>query len=148
VGVGDDQLHAAETAFDQRAEEAAPKGLRLGLADVERDHLAVAGLVHSVGEHERLADDAAAVSHLLHLRVEPQVGVATLERPVAEGLHLLVQAGADARDLALRDPQPERLDDLVDLAGRDAGDVGLLHDRDQRLLRALARLQKTREVGA
>lgn len=42
VGVGDDQLHAGEAAFDKRAQEAAPEGLRLGLADVERDHLAEA----------------------------------------------------------------------------------------------------------
>jgi hypothetical protein len=35
---------------------------------------------------------------------------------------------ADPGDLVLRDPQPERLDHLVDLARRDAGDVRLLHD--------------------
>ena len=142
VGVGDDQLHAGEAALDEAAQEAAPERFGLGLADVEADHLAVAGLVHGVGEHQRLADDAAAVADLLDLGVEPQVRVAALERPVAERVDLLVEAGADPRDLALGDPQPERLDDLVDLAGRDAGDVGLLHDRDQRLLGAAARLQE------
>ena len=66
------------------SQEAAPEGLRLGLADVERDDLAIARLVHSVGEHQALAHDAAAVADLLDLGVEPQVQVAALERPRAE----------------------------------------------------------------
>jgi hypothetical protein len=86
------------------------KGLRLRLADVERDHLPVAGLVHAVGEHQRLAQDAAAVADALHLRIEPEIRIATLERPLAEGLDLLVEAGADPRDLRLRDPKSQRLD--------------------------------------
>src|SRR5439155_15241595 len=119
-----------------------------GLADVERDHLSVAGLVHPIGEHERLAYDTAAVPDLLDLGVQPQVRVAALERPVAKRVDLLVEAGADPRDLALRDPQPQRLDHLIDLAGRDAGDVGLLHHTHQRLLAAPARLEEAREVTA
>jgi hypothetical protein len=38
---------------------------------------------------------------------------------VAEGIDLLVETLADPGDLALRDPQAERLDHLVDLAGRE-----------------------------
>jgi hypothetical protein len=95
VSIGDDQSDTGQSALDQAAQEAAPERLRLGLADVEADHLAVAALVHRVGEHQALAHDAAAVADLLHLRVQPQVGVAALERPVAEGVDLLVQAGAD-----------------------------------------------------
>src|SRR5262249_43011649 len=90
----------------------------------------------------------AAVADLFDLRVEPQVGVAAFERAVAKRLDLLVEPLADPRDLALGDPDPERLDHLVDLPSRDTGDVGLLHDRDQRLLTALARLEETGEVGA
>ena len=148
MSVEDDELHPAEAALDERAQERAPEGLRLGLADVEGDHLPVARLVHPVGEHERLPDDAARVAHLLHLGVEPEVGVAALERAASEGLHLLVQALADAGDLALGDSQPEGLDHLVDLPGGDAGDVGLLDDRNERLLRAAARLEEAGEVGA
>jgi hypothetical protein len=88
------------------------------------------------------------VAHLLDLGVEPEIGVAALERPVAEGVDLLVQTLADARDLALRDPEPERLDHLVDLAGGDAGDVRLLHNAHQRLLGAAARLEEARGVRA
>jgi hypothetical protein len=57
--------------------------------------------VHAVGEHERLAHDPAAVSDLLDLGVEPQVRVAALQRPVGEGVDLLVQPLADPGDLAL-----------------------------------------------
>ena len=78
----DDELHAAQAALDQSAEEAAPERLGLALADVEPDHLAVAGLVHGVGEHQRLPDDAATVADLLDLGVKPQVRVAALERPL------------------------------------------------------------------
>jgi hypothetical protein len=60
------------------------------------DHLAPTRLVHAVRDHQALAHDAAAVSDLLHLGVEPDVGVAALERPAAEGLDLLVKADADA----------------------------------------------------
>jgi hypothetical protein len=48
----------------------------------------------------------------------------------------------------LDDAQPEALDELVDATRRDATHIGLLDDRQQRLLRAPARLQKAREVAA
>jgi hypothetical protein len=71
VRVGDHELHAGQAALDQRAEDRAPERFGLGFADVERNHFAVARLVHAVGEHQRLADDAAAVADLLDLRVQP-----------------------------------------------------------------------------
>jgi hypothetical protein len=87
VRIRDDQLHAGQTALDQRPQERSPERLGLALADVEADHLPVAGLVDGVGEHERLLHHPAAVSHLLDLRVEPQVRVAALQGPVTERLH-------------------------------------------------------------
>jgi hypothetical protein len=71
VRVGDDQLHPGEAALDQRAQEGAPERLRFRFADIERDHFPVAGLVHAVGEHQALADDAARVADALDLGVEP-----------------------------------------------------------------------------
>ena len=67
---------------------------------------------------------------------------------VAKRLHLLFEQRADPDDLAPRDPQPKRLDELVDTPRRDAAHIGLLHDRHQRLLRAPARLQERRKVAA
>src|SRR5215216_1581850 len=84
VGVGDAELHAPQAAADQAAQELCPERLRLALADVEADHLAPSGLVHGVGDHQALALNAAAVADLLDLRVEPQVGIAALERPSAK----------------------------------------------------------------
>jgi hypothetical protein len=69
-------------------------------------------------------------------------------RTRAEGLDLLVEQRADARHLRATHPQPERLHQLVDAAGRDATHVGLLDDRHQRLLGAPARPEKAREVAA
>jgi hypothetical protein len=148
VGVADDQLHADQAARDQASEELRPERLGLGRADIQADDLPAARLVHAVGDDHALALHAAAVSDLLDLGVEEQVDVAALQRPGPKRLHLLVEPGTDAADLAAADPQPEALDELVDEPGRNAADVGLLHDRQQRLLGALARSQEPREVAA
>ena len=104
--VADDQLHPGQPALDQVAQERAPERLRLRFADVEADHLSVAGLVHGVGEHQCLPDDLVAVADLLHLRVEPQVRIRAFERPVAKGVDLLVETGAGPRRLALEIRSP------------------------------------------
>ena len=61
VGVGDAEPHAIEAAGHEAAQELAPEGLALGLADVDADHLAAAALVHPVGDHERLVAHAAGL---------------------------------------------------------------------------------------
>jgi hypothetical protein len=99
VGVGDDQLDAGQAALDQRAQEVAPEDLGLGLATVKADHLAPPRVVDALRDDQALPDDPAAVSDLLHLGVQPQIRIATLQRARAEGLHLLVKARADARHL-------------------------------------------------
>ena len=66
-----------------------------------------------------------------------------------EGLHALVDVLAEPADLALRDAGAAHgLDEVVDGAGRDAVDVGLLDDRGERLLGGAARLQEARKVRA
>jgi hypothetical protein len=146
--VADRELDADQPARDEATEELAPEGLGLRGADVEADDLAPAGLVDGVGDHDALACHAPAVADLLDLGVDEQIRIAALQRPLAERLHLLVQQPRDPAHLGLRDSQPERLDELIDPAGRDAADIRLLHDRDERLLRALARLQEAREEAA
>jgi hypothetical protein len=100
VRVADDQLAANQAAGDQIAQELRPERLGLGLADVQADDFAAAGLVDAVGDDHALPPDAAAVADLLDLRVDEQVWVAALQRPRAERLDLLVQAAADPADLA------------------------------------------------
>jgi hypothetical protein len=104
--------------------------------------------VDGVRDHDALARHAAAVADLLDLGVDEQIRVAALQRPLAEGLHLLVEQAGDPADLALRNPQPEALDELFDPPRGHPAHVGLLHDRHQRLLRSLARLQEAGEVAA
>ncbi len=72
VRVRDDELDARQAALDESSQEAAPEGLGLALADVEPDHLPVAGRVNAVGEHQALVDVASAITDLLDLlkRVE------------------------------------------------------------------------------
>ena len=91
MGVGDAELGTGEAAGPQGAQELAPEGLGLGFADVDADDLTAAALVHAVGDDEGLVADAARLAHLLHLGIEPEVGVASLEGPLAEEAHLLVE---------------------------------------------------------
>src|SRR5512132_1255446 len=63
---------------DQALDELRPERLGLGGADVQRDDLPPAGLVHAVSDDHALAHHAAAVSDLLDLAVEEQIGVAGL----------------------------------------------------------------------
>ncbi len=128
MGIGDRELDPDQPAPHQAAQKVAPKGLRFGLADVEADHLAAAGLVDAIGDHDALAANAAAVADLFDLGVEPQVWVAAVQGPGPERLDLLIEAGGDPRDLRAGDPEPERLDQLVDAASGDPADVGLLDD--------------------
>jgi hypothetical protein len=148
VGVADRQLDADQAAPDERAQELAPEALGLGGADVEADDLPPAGLVHGVRDDDALARDTAAVTDLLDLRIDEQIRIAALERPLAESLHLLVEQPRDPTDLALGDPQPEALDELIDPPRRHTADIGLLHHTHERLLAALPGLQETREVAA
>src|SRR4051794_30356107 len=120
-----------------------PERFGLGLADIDREDLPSAGLVHAMRDHQRLVDHAAAVTDPLHLCVEEQVWVAALQRTRPERLDMLIQRGAHPADLALGDPPPQALDPLVDPAGRDPAHIRLLDHRQQRLLTALARLHKT-----
>jgi len=104
--------------------------------------------VDGVGDNERFADDAAAISDLQVLGVEPQVRICAFERARAELLDMLIEARAHARDPVLAHPlDPELLNEPVDLPRGDAVDVGLHHDRDDRLLTTPARLQERREVA-
>jgi hypothetical protein len=104
--------------------------------------------VDGVRDDHALARDTAAVTDLLDLGIDEQIRVAALQRPLTERGDLLVEQPGDPADLRLADAQPQRLDELIDPARRHAAHVGLLHHADERLLAALARLQKAREVAA
>ena len=148
VRVADGELDADQAALDQAREEVGPERLGLGLADIDREDLPAAGLMHAMRDHQRLVDHPAAVADLLDLGVQEQVRVGALQRPRPERLDVLIERLTDPADLALGDPQPEALDELVDPPGRDAAHIRLLDHGEQRLLRTPARLQKRREITA
>src|SRR5215217_4315621 len=130
-GVGHAQPDAPEAAGAQRAQELAPERLALGLADVEPEHLAPAGLMHAVRKHQRLLAHAARLPDALDLGVQPQIRVGALQFALAKHAHLLVEAAAEPADLVLAHAaQPELLDQAIDLARGDAVDVGLLRVSD------------------
>jgi hypothetical protein len=147
VGVGDHQLHPSQAAADQAAQELAPERLGLGRSHVQADHLALAGLVDPVGDHQGPVLDPTAGPDLLHLGVQPQVWIGAVQGPLPEGGDLLVQAATQPGDGVLGHPgQPQGLHQPIHLAGGDAVDVGLLPHRDQGLLRAPPRLQEAGKV--
>src|SRR5208283_1240755 len=80
---------------------------------------------------------------------EPDVGPVALDRAAEEGFDLVVDLLAQPADLALGDAvHAHGAHEVVDRAGRDALDVGLLHDRRDGLLPQPARLEKAGEVAA
>jgi hypothetical protein len=85
--------------------------------------------VDAVRDHQRLVDHSPTVADLFDLGVQEQVRITAFQRPRPEGVDVLIQCPADPADLALADPQPEALDELIDPARRDAADVGLLDHR-------------------
>ena len=87
------------------------------------------------GDDHRGRDDPPAGAYLDVGGVELEVGPGALERAGQERLDAGVDVLAEARDLTLRDAvHPHRLHQVVDRAGRDALDIGLLDDRGERLL--------------
>ena len=149
VGVGDDELHAAQAAAGELAQELDPERLGLRRADVHAEHLAPAVGVDADRDDHRHRDDPPVLAHLQVGRVDPEVGPVALQRPLEEGRHPLVDLGAEPAHLALRHPaHAERLHEVVDRARRDAVDVGLLDDGRQRLLGHPPRLEEAGEVRA
>ena len=149
MAIGDDELHPAQTTPRQLAQKSGPEGLRFGGTDIHAQNLTPTVAVDADGDDDRHRDDPAGLAHLHIGRVDPQIGPVALDRPVEEGLDPFVDLFAEPRDLALGDAaHPHRLDQIVDRAGRDALDVGLLDHGGERLLGHPPRLQEAREVGA
>jgi len=117
------------------AQELDPEGLGLRDADRHAEHLAPAVGVDRDRDGHRDRDDAPGLAHLHIRRIEPEIGPVALNGALEEGAHTLVDLGAHPRDLALGDAgHAERLDQLVDRAGRDTLHVCFLDHCRERLL--------------
>ena len=102
--VGDDQPHPGQATLFPSAQEPAPKHLVLRVTNIDTEHLTTAvGGDTGRHDHGHRGDLASATDMQIggvkeHIR---EGGVA--QRPAAECLDLLVQAGADPAHLRLRD---------------------------------------------
>jgi len=149
VGIRDHELDAAQAAACERTQELGPEGLGLRGADRHAKHLAPAVAVDPDGDDHRHRDDAPLLAHLHVGGIEPHVRPIAFERAIEEGGDLVVDLAAEPRHLALRHAgHAQRLDQVVDRAGRDALHVGFLDHRGERLLAQAPRLQEGREVAA
>jgi hypothetical protein len=110
------------------AQKLAPKRPRLGLADIERQNLAAAGLVDPMDNDERLAANAAAVSGLLDLGVKPQIRITTPKGRVRNA------CTCSSRPMAIRETseseimRPSDSTNWSALRVKTPADVGLLDD--------------------
>lgn len=124
---------------------------RLGLqrAGGDAEDRALAVLIHSDGDCRRAADDPPAIADLDIGGVEPEVGPCAFERAGEEGVHPLVDLGAEPADLALGHPAGAHgFDEVVDGARGNPADAGLLHHGRERLLGRSPRLQEARQAAA
>ena len=102
----------------------------------------------SGGDHDRFGHDVAVLADMDVGGVEPDVDERLMIQPAgAQHGDVGVDLGADPRHRRLRDPAvaAERLDEIVDLPGGGAGDVGGHDHRPQRLVDPPARLEQLRE---
>ncbi len=99
-------------------------------ADRAAHDLALTALVDRDGDEEGGVHDTTAVPDLLVLGVEPQIRIGRpLEPPLPEGGQVRVELGHEAAHLALADARAAHgAHEVIDLARRDALDVGLLDD--------------------
>jgi hypothetical protein len=127
VGVGDDELHAAQAAAGELAQELHPERLGLRGPDVHAENPAPTVCVDADRDDHRHRDDAPVPADLQIGRVDPEVGPVALRRPIEERRDPLVDLSAEPAHLALRHAaHAERLHEVVDRAGRYAVDVGFL----------------------
>ena len=148
VGVGDDQLHPGQPTGLERAQEGGPEGAVLVVANGEAEDLAAAVTAHAGGDHDRLGDDPAVDPGLAVGGIHEHIGEDLAgQGAVPEGADLAVQVGADAADLALGDAAvgAQGPDQVVDLAGGDAVQIGLHDHREQGLIDPPAALQQAGE---
>src|SRR5918995_3821974 len=135
VGVGDDQLYALQAAAHQAAQKLDPEGGGFRLTQAKPEDLAAAVLVDAGGDYRGDRHDAAILADLDVGRIEPEVGPLAVQRPLEERQHARVDVLAQRRDLRLGDAgHAQRLDQVIDLACRDALDPRLLDHGGQNFL--------------
>ena len=148
VRVRPDELHPAQAADLQRAEEAGPEALVLAVTDVDAEHFPAPVGGHPDGDDQGLGQDPVPDPGLAVGGVEGHIReVLRGQGSVAKLGYFRVEARKDPGHFGLGDAgiSAERCDEVVDLPSGDAVHVGLHHHREQGLLDPTAPLQQGRE---
>ena len=146
--VGDDELGPGKAAIAQVAEELGPERFGLGVTDVDAEHLSVPVDTESCCDHDCLGHDVAVLADVLVGGIEPDVDERlVIQSSGAQHGDIDVDLLADPRHRRLADTgvATECLDEVVDLAGARAADVGGHDHRPQRLVDPAARLEQLGE---
>ena len=110
MGIGDDELDAAQPPARLLAQELRPDRLGLRDADLHAQHLTPSVAVDADGDDGGDRHDAPPATDLQVGGVDPQIRPVAFDRPLQEGLHLAVDLLAQPADLALGDAgHPHRL---------------------------------------
>lgn len=100
VGVGDDELHALETALVEVARELGPERLVLRVAQVDTEDFSTAVAAQSGGDHDRFGHDMAVLSDMDVGGIEPHVEERLMTRRASAQHRLLreIAEGETKRD--------------------------------------------------
>ena len=149
--IGHHELHVPEASGAQALQKGRPEGPIFGVAHVYAQDLSVPGGRHA-GHHHYGTRHHPALHPSLHVGgVAEQIGKAHVpEGSGAERFQVLVELSADPAHLGLRHPRgrPERLDQVVDLAGGHPVDIRLHDHGEQGPVDAPAPLQDGGEEAA
>lgn len=151
VGVGDDEADAAEAALNEVSEESEPSSAVFEGDDVDAEYLSVSVLRDGGGDDGGDVDDMPVLAGLMDESIEPDVGIGRgVEGSVAESLDGFVQVLGEFGDLGFGEAiESEGLNEVVDVAGGDALDIGFTDDGDEGFLAASPGLEEpVGEVGA
>jgi len=147
--VGDDQLDAAQASARETAQELGPEGFGFAGADGHSEHFAAAVGVDRGGDRGRDRDNAPVLADLHVGCIKPEIWPLAFDWPVQESIHPLIDLGTKPLDLALADTgRPHGLHQVIDGAGRNAMDVGLLDHRRQCFFGSTPGFEERREVAA
>ena len=151
VGIGDDQLHPTQAAGFEAAQKRGPERPVLGVAHGEPEDFPPTVGPNPGGDYDSLRHDPVVHPGLAVGGIQEHVRkLLAGQGAVPERAHFLVQVSADPRHLRLGDTRirAQRFDQVVDLARRDAVQVGLHHHREQGLVDPAAPVQQGGEERA
>ena len=134
-----------------RPRKLGPERLVLRVTDVDPDDLTVPIPAHGSGDHHGLRDDPPVLPDLQGGRIQPRGDERDAVQTAPSQLgDVLIDVGTDPGHGRLQQARvaPKRLDEVLDLTGRRAGDVGGHDLRQQGPVDPAARLEEFQKEAA